>query len=45
MVLKYADLAGIPLSDSDLEKDQKGSGVKLYTRSQLITRLPILMVN
>ena len=43
MVLKYADLAGIPLSDSDLEKDQKGSGVKVYRPSQLITRLPILI--
>ena len=43
VVLKYADLAVIPLSDSDLLKDQKGSGVKVYTSSQLITRLPILI--
>ena len=43
MILKYADLAGIPLSDSDLLKDQKGSVVKVYTPSQLITRLPILI--
>ena len=41
VILKYADLAGIPLSDS--EKDQKGSGVKVCTSSQLITRLPILI--
>ena len=41
VILKYADLAGIPLSYS--EKDQKGSGMKVYTSSQLITRLPILI--
>ena len=43
VVLKNADLADISLLDSDLGKDQKGSGVKVYTPSQLITRLPILM--
>ena len=43
VVLKNADLADISLLDSDLGKDRKGSGVKVYTPSQLITRLPILM--
>ena len=37
----YAKSLDISLSDSD--SDQKGSGIKVYTPSQLITRFPILI--
>ena len=33
----------IPLSYLELDSDQKGTGIKLYTPNQLITRLPILI--
>ena len=33
----------IALSDLELYSDQKGTGIKVYTPNQLITRLPILI--
>ena len=39
----YANLLDIALSDLELYSDQKGTGIKVYTPNQLITRLPILI--
>ena len=39
----YANSLDIPLSDLELDSDRKGTGIKVYTPNQLITRLPILI--
>lgn len=41
IVYNYANSIGASLSKSDI--DQEGSGIKIYTPSTLLTRLPILM--
>ena len=43
VIRDYANSLDIPLSDLELDSDQKGTGIKVYTRNQLITRLPILI--
>ena len=39
----YANLLDITLSDLELDSDKKGTGIKVYTPNQLITRLSILI--
>ena len=41
IVNNYSNSIGVSLSKS--ETDQEGSGIKIYTSSTLLTRLPILM--
>ena len=43
VIRDYANSLDIPLSDLELDSDQKGTWIKVYKPNQLITRLPKLI--